>query len=54
MQEDTSVIDALGGVTYYHYSGEYVESVKDPLGRVTTHQERASDTDASGYTTYFL
>jgi len=53
MAEDTTVIDALGGVTYYQYEGAYVTSVKDPLGREATHDGLDSDTDPAGRTTYY-
>ncbi len=42
MAEDTTVIDALGGVTYYQYEGAYVTGAKAPLGRTSLDAAHAA------------
>jgi hypothetical protein len=54
MSKTTGVIDARGSVAYYTYDEKYVTGYKDALGRSQGFQGRAADTDALGYTSYFV
>jgi YD repeat-containing protein len=53
MPSTTLVKDAQGRLAYFSYAGEYIESHKDALGRVSTYDDRWADTDPLGYTSYF-
>jgi hypothetical protein len=54
MLADTTVMDARGSVAYYTYDEKYVAGYKDALGRSQGFQGPAADTDALGYTSYFV